>query len=69
MRIIKKIKQNEKKLLTNNARYDIIRLQVKIDFDSTCGILTQDAHGNEMKNLKNEINFQIKKRKLKSIIG
>lgn len=30
-------------------RYDIIRLQVEIDFNSTCGILIQDAHGDGMK--------------------
>jgi hypothetical protein len=39
-------------VLTNDARYDIIRLQMKIDFNSTCGILTQDAHGDGMKNWK-----------------
>ena len=33
-------------------RYDIIRLQMKIDFNSTCGIVTQGAHDGEMKNWK-----------------
>lgn len=46
----KKIKQNEKKVLTNNARYDIIRLQMKIDFISTCVVLTQGAHDGKTKN-------------------
>ena len=48
----KKIKQNEKKVLTNNARYDIIRLQMKIDFNSTCEIVTQGAHDDKMRNWK-----------------
>ena len=45
----KKIKQNEKKVLTNNARYDIIRLQVEIDFNSTCVVLIQGAYDSKMK--------------------
>ena len=41
-----------KKVLTNEIRYDIIRLQMKIDFNSTCEILTQGAHDSKMKNWK-----------------
>lgn len=40
----------KKKVLTNKTRYDIIRLQMKIDFNSACGILVQGAHDSKMKN-------------------
>ena len=39
-------------MLTNETRYDIIRLQMKIDFNSTCGILVQGAHDGKMENWK-----------------
>ena len=48
----KKNKTKWKKVLTNNARCDIIRLQVEIDFNSTCGILIQGAHDSKIKNWK-----------------
>ena len=48
----KKNKTKWKKVLTNKTRYDIIRLQMKIDFNSTCEILTQGAHDGKMKNWK-----------------
>ena len=48
----KKNKTKWKNVLTNKMRYDIIRLQVEIDFNSTCGVLIQGAHDDKMKNWK-----------------